>query len=59
MGKHGLDRVILNEALAGDIVSIAGFPKSTVTMTLCDPEVTKPVPVCISILMTSSLIQNL
>ncbi len=36
MAFEGLKRVSLNEAVAGDIVSIAGFPKATVADTLCD-----------------------
>jgi len=30
--------------IAGDIVGIAGFSQASVTATLCDPEITKPLP---------------
>ena len=41
---RGLDRVGLDEAMAGDIVSIAGLPNATVAHTICAPEVTAPLP---------------
>jgi len=41
---RGLERVSLNEASAGDIVSIAGIPNATVAQTICAPEVTEPLP---------------
>ena len=41
---RGLERVGLNEASAGDIVSIAGIPNATVAQTICAPEVTEPLP---------------
>jgi len=39
---RGLERQALDEAFAGDIVSIAGFPDATVAHTICDPEVEAP-----------------
>jgi GTP-binding protein len=36
---HGLERVGLEEAHAGDIVALAGFDRATVADTLCDLEV--------------------
>jgi GTP-binding protein len=39
---RGLERVGLDEATAGDIVSIAGLPNATVAHTICAPEVTAP-----------------
>jgi GTP-binding protein len=39
---RGLERVGLDEASAGDIVSIAGLPNATVAQTICAPEVTEP-----------------
>lgn len=39
---RGLERVPLDEAEAGDIVSIAGLPEATVANTICAPEVTEP-----------------
>jgi GTP-binding protein len=39
---RGLDRIGLDEAMAGDIVSIAGLPNATVAHTICAPEVTAP-----------------
>jgi GTP-binding protein len=41
---RGLERVGLNEASAGDIVSVAGLPKATVAHTICAPEVSEPLP---------------
>ena len=41
---RGLERVGLDEASAGDIVSIAGLPDTTVAHTICAPEVTAPLP---------------
>jgi len=41
---RGLERVALDEAEAGDIVSIAGLPDATVAHTICAPEVTEPLP---------------
>ncbi len=38
---HGLERVGLEEARAGDIVALAGFDRATVADTLCDLEVSK------------------
>jgi len=39
---RGLDRVGVEEAVAGDIVAVAGLPDATVSHTLCAPEVTEP-----------------
>jgi GTP-binding protein len=39
---RGLERVALEEASAGDIVSLAGLPNATVAHTICAPEVTEP-----------------
>jgi len=39
---RGLERVGLDEAIAGDIVSLAGLPNATVAHTICAPEVTAP-----------------
>jgi GTP-binding protein len=41
---RGLERVALDEASAGDIVSIAGLSNATVAHTICAPEVTEPLP---------------
>ncbi len=41
---RGLERVALDEAQAGDIVSIAGLTETTVADTLCDPSVTEAIP---------------
>ena len=40
---RGLERLALDEASAGDIVSIAGLPQATVAHTICAPEVTEPI----------------
>jgi GTP-binding protein len=41
---RGLERVALDEAMAGDIVSLAGLPDATVAHTICAPEVMEPLP---------------
>src|SRR5215207_260261 len=41
---RGLERTTLDEAFAGDIVSIAGLPEATVAHTICAPEVMEPLP---------------
>ena len=41
---RGLDRQPVEEAEAGDIVAIAGFTKTTVADTLCEPSVETPIP---------------
>jgi GTP-binding protein len=41
---RGLERVGLNDASAGDIVSVAGLPDATVAHTICAPEVDEPLP---------------
>src|SRR6185312_7338985 len=41
---RGLERVGLEEATAGDIVSLAGLPNATVAQTVCALQVTEPLP---------------
>ncbi|GFO80636.1 translational GTPase TypA [Methyloceanibacter sp.] len=41
---RGLERAALDEAGAGDIVSIAGLPNATVAHTICAPSVEAPLP---------------
>jgi GTP-binding protein len=41
MAFRGIERTVVEEASAGDIVSIAGFTKATVADTLCDPVIEK------------------
>ncbi|MBC8019959.1 MAG: translational GTPase TypA, partial [Methyloceanibacter sp.] len=41
---RGLERIGLDEASAGDIVSLAGLPNATVAHTVCASEVTAPLP---------------
>ncbi|HMA58054.1 MAG TPA: translational GTPase TypA [Pseudolabrys sp.] len=41
---RGLERTVVEEASAGDIVAIAGLPNATVAMTICDPLVETPLP---------------
>jgi GTP-binding protein len=41
---RGLERTGVDEAVAGDIVAIAGLPLATVAHTLCATEVTEPLP---------------
>ncbi|GAA4772864.1 translational GTPase TypA [Novosphingobium ginsenosidimutans] len=42
MAFRGLERVPVDEARAGDIISIAGLTEATVANTICDPSVTEP-----------------
>ncbi len=41
---HGLERVAMDEARAGDIVAIAGLTKATVADTIADPQLTDAIP---------------
>jgi GTP-binding protein len=41
---RGLQRTAIDEAMAGDIVAIAGVTEATVADTLCDPSVDTPLP---------------
>jgi GTP-binding protein len=41
---RGLERTGIDEAVAGDIVAVAGLPHATVAHTLCAPDVTEPLP---------------
>lgn len=41
---RGLERVPVENAKAGDIIAIAGISKATVSDTLCDAEIAKPLP---------------
>ena len=41
---RGLERVPIEEGVAGDIVALAGMPNVTVAMTVCDPNVNEPLP---------------
>jgi GTP-binding protein len=43
MAFRGLERVPVDEARAGDIVSIAGLTEATVANTIADPSVTEPI----------------
>ncbi len=40
---RGIDRVPVEEAIAGDIIVVAGMTKTSVADTICDPAVTEPV----------------
>jgi GTP-binding protein len=40
---RGLERVAVDEAMAGDIVAVAGLSEATVSDTLCDPAATDPI----------------
>jgi GTP-binding protein len=42
MAFRGLERVPVDEARAGDIISIAGLTEATVANTICDPSVSEP-----------------
>jgi GTP-binding protein len=41
---RGLERTGVEEASAGDIVTVAGLPEATVAHTICAPEVAQPLP---------------
>jgi GTP-binding protein len=41
---RGLERQPIEEGLAGDIVAIAGLPEATVSHTICEPQVSAPLP---------------
>ncbi|MDH4190096.1 MAG: translational GTPase TypA [Betaproteobacteria bacterium] len=43
-GFHGLERVPVNEALAGDIVQFTGIEQIAIGCTLCDPEHPEALP---------------
>lgn len=43
--RQGLKQISINEAGAGDIVSIAGLENAMVNQTICDPIVEEPLPV--------------
>ena len=44
LGHHGLERVEIEEAKAGDIVCITGIEALNISDTLCDPEHINPLP---------------
>ncbi len=44
LGFHGLTRVEVESASAGDIVAFAGIPEPKVSDTLCDPAKAEPLP---------------
>jgi len=44
MGYHGLERVEVADAQAGDIVCITGLDELNISDTLCDPEVVEALP---------------
>ncbi|MEP6341461.1 GTP-binding protein, partial [Parasphingorhabdus sp.] len=43
MSFDGLERVAVDSAKAGDIISLAGLTDATVSNTICDPSVTEPI----------------
>ena len=43
MAFNGLERVPVESAKAGDIISLAGLTKATVSNTICDISVTEPI----------------
>ncbi|MBV8091587.1 MAG: translational GTPase TypA [Alphaproteobacteria bacterium] len=44
LAYRGLDRRPIDEALAGDIIAVAGLAATTVADTICAPEVVTPLP---------------
>jgi GTP-binding protein len=43
MSFSGIDRVPVTEAVAGEIICVAGMEKTSVADTICDPAVTQPI----------------
>jgi len=41
---RGIEKVPVNEAVAGDIIVVAGMEKTSVADTICDPAVSTPIP---------------
>ncbi len=44
MGYHGLERVEVDSAQAGDIICVTGLDELNISDTLCDPEVVEALP---------------
>jgi len=44
LGFHGLERVEVEQASAGDIVAFSGIPEPRISDTVCDPEHVEPLP---------------
>eukprot|EP01114_Cavostelium_apophysatum_P013740 TRINITY_DN3395_c0_g1_i2.p1 TRINITY_DN3395_c0_g1~~TRINITY_DN3395_c0_g1_i2.p1 ORF type:complete len:514 (+),score=140.44 TRINITY_DN3395_c0_g1_i2:119-1660(+) len=44
LSRNGLERAILEEAQAGDIIGLAGCSQASVTSTVCDTGITDPIP---------------
>jgi GTP-binding protein len=44
LGFRGIERVPLDEAFAGDIISLAGMTEGTVAHTVCDAAITQAIP---------------
>jgi GTP-binding protein len=44
LGFHGLERIELAEATAGDIIAFTGIDKLNISNTICDPEHVVPLP---------------
>ncbi len=43
-GYHGLERININEAHAGDIIAFSGFDPLNISETICDPNHPEPLP---------------
>ncbi len=43
-GFHGLERIEVNEASAGDIIAFTGIDKLKISDTLCQPDAVEPLP---------------
>jgi len=44
VARRGLERVVIPEGQAGDIVGVSGLTLATATQTVCSTEVTEPIP---------------
>ena len=47
LGFHGLNRIEVEEASAGDIVAFAGIEAPQISDTICDPEHVEPLPMLV------------
>jgi GTP-binding protein len=44
LGFHGLERIEVAEAMAGDIIAVTGIERLRISDTLCDPKTIEPLP---------------
>jgi GTP-binding protein len=44
VARKGLERVVIEKGVAGDIIGVSGFTKATATMTICDKSIKTAIP---------------